>query len=90
VVARFDGKKIERLLTDPGIVRNRLKVQATVANARALLEIREEFGSFAAYQWRFVEDRPLVNHWRTIREIPAFHVHFVMGRDNSTWSNVRR
>jgi DNA-3-methyladenine glycosylase I len=89
VVARFDGKKIERLLADPGIVRNRLKVQATVANARAFLEIREEFGSFAAYQWRFVGGRPLVNHWRTIREIPVFHVHFVMGRDNSTWSNVR-
>ena len=70
-VARFDDAKVKELLANPGIVRNRLKVESTITNARAFLAIREEFGSFAAYQWRFVDGRPLQNRWRTIREIPA-------------------
>ena len=58
-VARFDARKVSSLLRDPGIVRNRAKVGSAVANARAFLRVQAEFGSFAAYQWRFVEGRPL-------------------------------
>jgi len=71
LVARFGIAQIEDLMNDPGIVRNRLKVQAAVANARALLEVREEFGSFDAYLWGFVGGRPLQNAWRTMADIPA-------------------
>jgi DNA-3-methyladenine glycosylase I len=70
-VARFDAAKVAELLADPGIVRNRLKVESTVGNARAFLQVREEFGSFAAYMWRFVDGRPRQNAWRTLAEIPA-------------------
>lgn len=70
-VARFDRRKIETLLNDPGIVRNRAKVEAAVGNARAFLQIQEEFGSFAAFQWRFVDGRPIVNRWNTMREVPS-------------------
>jgi DNA-3-methyladenine glycosylase I len=70
-VARFDDAKVKELLANPGIVRNRLKVDSTITNARAFLAIQEEFGSFAAYQWRFVDGHPLQNRWRTIREVPA-------------------
>jgi DNA-3-methyladenine glycosylase I len=71
-VARFDARRVERLLADPGIVRNRQKVDAAVRNARAFLAVQEEFGSFAEYAWRFMPGgRPLVNARRTIKEIPA-------------------
>ncbi len=70
VVARFDEARIAELLANPGIVRNRLKVRSTVANARAFLAVQEEFGSFAAYQWRFVDGQPIQNHWRTVAEVP--------------------
>ena len=70
-VARFDARKIEVLLAKPGIVRNRLKVESTVKNARAFLKLQEEFGSFAAYQWRFVDGRPLQNRRASMREVPA-------------------
>jgi DNA-3-methyladenine glycosylase I len=70
-VARYDAKKIERLLQDPGIVRNRLKVAAAVRNARAFLEIQKEFGSFDAYIWGFVGGQPKQNRWRTHRQVPA-------------------
>lgn len=60
-VARFDQATIERLLQDSGIIRNRLKVEAAVNNARRFLEVQQQFGSFAAYQWRFVDGRPIVN-----------------------------
>jgi len=70
-VARFDAGKVERLLADPGIVRNRLKVNAAISNARAFLRIQEEFDSFAAYMWRFVDGRPRQNAWRNLAEIPA-------------------
>lgn len=69
-VARFDAKRIERLLADPGIVRNRLKVESAVNNARAFLEVKSEFGSFDAYQWRFVDGEPVQNRWRTKAEVP--------------------
>src|SRR5438067_2573117 len=70
-VARFDARKVERILRDPGVVRNRLKVESAVKNARAFLRVREEFGSFAAYQWRFVDGRPRQNRPRALRDIPA-------------------
>jgi DNA-3-methyladenine glycosylase I len=69
-VARFSRAKIEALLRDPGIIRNRLKVESAVSNARAFLAVQKEFGSFAEYQWRFVEGRPIENRWRSTREIP--------------------
>ena len=69
-VARFDRRKIAQLLRNPGIVRNRLKVESAVGNARAFVRVQEEFGSFAAYQWRFVEDRPRQNRRRGLRDIP--------------------
>ena len=70
-VARYDQRKIARLLADPGIVRNRLKVASAVANARAFLAVQDEFGSFDAYVWRFVDGRPRVNAWRRGQQIPA-------------------
>jgi DNA-3-methyladenine glycosylase I len=70
-VARFGARDVERLLADAGIVRNRLKVESAVANARAVLEVREAEGSLDAYLWGFVDGRPLVNAWRAIGEIPA-------------------
>jgi DNA-3-methyladenine glycosylase I len=70
-VARFDGRTLRRLLADPGIVRNRLKVHGAVTNARAFLEVQREFGSFAAYVWRFVDGRPIVNRRIAHAEIPA-------------------
>jgi len=70
-VARFDARKVERLLTDPGIVRNRLKVAATVANARAIRTVRGELGSLDAYLWTFVGGRPIRNRWSSLGEIPS-------------------
>ena len=70
-VARFDEKRVAELLADPGIVRNRLKVNGAVKNARAFLETAREFGSFDAYLWRFVEGKPIQNRWRSLAEIPA-------------------
>jgi DNA-3-methyladenine glycosylase I len=70
-VAAFGPAHVERLLADPGIVRNRLKVESAVTNARALLDVQEEFGSFAAYQWGFVDGRTIQNEWHSVREIPA-------------------
>ena len=70
-VARYTAKDQEKLLTDPGIIRNRLKVAAAVTNARAFLETQAEFGTFDAYLWRFVEGRPLQNRRRTRAQVPA-------------------
>jgi DNA-3-methyladenine glycosylase I len=70
-VARFDAKKLARLLENPGIVRNRLKVASAVRNARAFLAVQEEFGSFDAYQWRFVDGKPVQNRFRTMKDVPA-------------------
>jgi len=69
-VARYDRRRIAALLRDPGIVRNRLKVESAVKNARAFLAVQEEFGSFDAYQWRFVDGRPKQNAWTTMKQIP--------------------
>jgi DNA-3-methyladenine glycosylase I len=70
-VARFDRRKIEALLSDPGIIRNRLKVQSAVTNARAFLAVQEEFGSFAAHLWSFVGGRPIQNSWKETKELPV-------------------
>jgi DNA-3-methyladenine glycosylase I len=70
-VARFDRKKVAALLADEGIVRNRLKIESAIKNARAFLKVQEEFGSFSAYQWRFVGGRPLQNAWREPKRVPA-------------------
>jgi DNA-3-methyladenine glycosylase I len=70
-VARFDARKVAELLRNPGIVRNRLKVASAISNARAFLRVQDEFGSFAAYQWRFVDGRPRQNRPRALKEIPA-------------------
>ena len=70
-VARYTEKRIEKLLVDPTIIRNRMKIEAAVTNARALLKVREEFGDFDSYCWRFVDGRPKLNHWRATAQIPA-------------------
>jgi DNA-3-methyladenine glycosylase I len=70
-VARFGERDVERLLGDAGIVRNRLKVESAIANARATLAVREELGSLEAFLWSFVGGEPLVNGWRSLGEIPA-------------------
>jgi DNA-3-methyladenine glycosylase I len=70
-VARFSTQKVDRLLADPSIVRNRLKVESTVANARAVLRVQEEDGSLDLYLWSFVGGAPTVNRYRTLGQIPA-------------------
>jgi DNA-3-methyladenine glycosylase I len=70
-VARFGKKDVDRLLADPGIVRNRLKVESTVNNAARVLEVQEAAGSLDAYLWSFVDGRPIVNRWRSLSELPA-------------------
>jgi DNA-3-methyladenine glycosylase I len=70
-VARFDAKKIAKLMEDPSIVRNRLKIQSAVRNARAFVEVQQELGSFDAYVWPFVGGRPKVNRRRRMSDIPA-------------------
>lgn len=70
-VARYEEQKIQELLMDPGIIRNRRKIEAAINNAQRFLEVQEEFGSFAAYLWGFVEGKPKRNAWRNIKEAPA-------------------
>ena len=70
-VARYDARKVRTLLRDPGIIRNRLKINAAIGNARAFLQVQEEFGSFDAYIWRFVGGRPKQNAWKSLKGVPA-------------------
>lgn len=70
-VARYGARDVRRLLANPGIVRNRLKIAAAIGNAKALLTVREEYGSFAAYLWSFVGGKPLQNRWRKMADVPA-------------------
>ncbi|HKW31850.1 MAG TPA: DNA-3-methyladenine glycosylase I [Candidatus Acidoferrum sp.] len=70
-VARYDKKKVRGLLRDQGIIRNKLKIAATIENARVFLKVQEEFGSFDAYIWRFVDGRPRQNAWTTHKRVPA-------------------
>jgi DNA-3-methyladenine glycosylase I len=71
IVARYDKKKVRELLDDPGIIRNKLKIAATIENARAFLKVQDEFGSFDRYVWRFVDGRPKQNAWKMHKRVPA-------------------
>ena len=70
-IALYDEGKIQELLQDPGIVRNKLKVRAAVSNAKAFMEVQKEFGSFDKYIWSFVDGIPIQNHWATTKDLPA-------------------
>jgi DNA-3-methyladenine glycosylase I len=70
-VARFTDKRIEKLVANPGIIRNRQKIAAAITNARAFLAVRDEYGSFDTYIWRFVDGRPLQNRLQSMKELPA-------------------
>ena len=69
-VARYDARRVAKLLSNEGIVRNRLKIASAVKNARAFLAVQEEFGTFAKYQWGFVDNEPVVNRWPSLKQIP--------------------
>jgi len=71
VVANYDDAKIEELMGNAGIIRNRSKINSAVTNAQAFLEIQQEFGSFDAYIWQFIGGEPRINHWPTLAEVPA-------------------
>jgi len=73
-VSRFNRRSVERLLQNPGIIRNRLKIQAAITNARQFLEVQDEFGNFNDYVWRFVDGRPVVNRWRKQQDVPTTSV----------------
>lgn len=70
-IAQYDEKKILALLANPGVIRHRLKIQATITNAQVFQEIQAEFGSFDRYLWNFVDQQPIVNHWQHPEEVPA-------------------
>lgn len=81
-VARYDGRKVRTLLRDPGIIRNRLKIDAAIGNARAFLQLQEEFGSFDVYIWRFIGGQPKQNAWKSLKHVPAKTAESdVMSRD---------
>ncbi len=71
LIARYTDKKVEKLLADPGIIRNRLKVAAAIQNARAFLEVRDKSASFDQFLWQFVDGRPIQNRWKALKEVPA-------------------
>jgi DNA-3-methyladenine glycosylase I len=70
-VARFDRRKVERLMNFPGIVRNRLKIESAISNAKAVLKLQDELGSLDRHLWSFVGGRPIVNHWKEMTQVPA-------------------
>lgn len=70
-IVRYGEKKVTELLSNEGIVRNRLKIAAAIQNAKAFLEVQNEFGSFDAYIWQFVGGKPIINAWKTLNELPA-------------------
>src|SRR4030042_5748957 len=70
-IAKYNSRKIEKLLKDPGIIRNKLKINATVTNAKEFLKVQKEFGSFDKYIWQFVGGKPIVNKWKKLKQIPA-------------------
>ncbi|OGU55381.1 MAG: DNA-3-methyladenine glycosylase [Ignavibacteria bacterium RBG_13_36_8] len=70
-IAKYNSRKIEKLLKDPGIIRNKLKINATVTNAKEFLKVQKEFGSFDKYIWQFVGGKPIVNKWKTLKQLPA-------------------
>jgi DNA-3-methyladenine glycosylase I len=70
-IVKYDAKKINELLSDKGIIRNKLKINSVIENAKAYLKLKEEFGSFDEYLWNFVGGKPIINTWKTIKEVPA-------------------
>jgi DNA-3-methyladenine glycosylase I len=81
-VARYRAAKVEKLLSNPAIVRNRLKIESAIINARRFLEVRDEFGRFADYLWRFVDGQPVQNQWTSLKQVPASsHVSDAMSKD---------
>lgn len=70
-VSRYNTRKVQTLLNNPGIIRNRLKIQSAVRNANAFLAVQQEFGSFDEYIWRFVGGNPMMNHWKTQKDVPC-------------------
>jgi len=70
-ILRYDSEKIEDLMNDAGIIRNRLKILSVITNAKAFREVQNEYGSFDAFLWRYVDHKPIQNHWRTMSEVPA-------------------
>ena len=70
-IARYTGNRVDKLMLDPSIIRNRMKIEAAVHNAREFLAIQDEFGSFDSYCWGFVDGRPRLNRWKTMKDIPA-------------------
>lgn len=71
IVAQFDENKIQELLQNPGIIRNKLKVRSTITNAQNFLKVREEYGSFAKYIWQFINYKPIQNNWKSLGEVPT-------------------
>ncbi len=71
LIAEYDQSKVNELIQDAGIIRNKLKINATISNAKAFLEIQKEFGTFDNYIWRFVNGKPIINQWKNIAELPA-------------------
>lgn len=70
-IAKYDEKKIEALMQNEGIIRNRLKINATIGNAKAFLAVQKEFGSFDQYIWSFVQHKPIINHYKDMKQVPA-------------------
>jgi len=70
-IAQYSDDKLEELRRDAGIIRNRLKIETARSNAQAFIKVQQEFGSFSEYLWRFVDDKPIVNHWKRAEDIPA-------------------
>ena len=71
IAVSHDEKKLDELMNNPGIIRNRLKVKASITNAKAFIKVREEFGTFSKYIWSFLDDKPVQNKWKTMKEVPA-------------------
>ena len=70
-IARYSEARVTKLMSDPGIIRTQLKIRATIQNAQAFLKVRSEFGSFDQYLWQFVDGKPIINHWKSMKEVPA-------------------
>ncbi|HEC38928.1 MAG TPA: DNA-3-methyladenine glycosylase I [bacterium] len=70
-IAKYDARKVESLLTDEGIIRNRLKIQSVISNAKALLKVQDDFGSFSKFIWKFMNDKPLINKFKALEELPS-------------------
>lgn len=71
IIVEYDELKIKSLINDPGIIRNKLKINSIIKNAKSFLKVQEEFGSFGKYIWGFVGGKPIINHWKSLKEVPA-------------------